>query len=234
MKIRLLFDCYGCAKEKTLIVSDLHLGYDAAMGFRRQTSLDNMLNTLEQKSQVFERLIILGDVKHELCKIDFQVKKFFERLSDLYESIKVIKGNHDGNLDRIDIPNVKIYPSSGFYERATYFFHGNAYPRREFFASKYCLMGHLHPVVFENGVYNRCWYVIDDFEFNSESKFMKKMSLENAKLERLIIVPSFNPLVEGKSDSYEKSSVLKNIFKYIRINIYSLNGLAAIKRVRLV
>ena len=88
--------------KENLIVSDLHLGitkelYESGIMMLQQSSrLSERLNKIKSMTKT-RRLVILGDVKHEIPVISIQEKKeihkFFERLN--FNKVIITKGNHD-------------------------------------------------------------------------------------------------------------------------------------------
>jgi metallophosphoesterase superfamily enzyme len=93
--------------QATLLVSDLHLGLEkdlASKGFRippySQKMLDRM-NSMAEKNRL-NRAIVVGDVKHSIGKvqdIDWGIIPwFFETLLDIFPTVEVVPGNHDGGI----------------------------------------------------------------------------------------------------------------------------------------
>jgi len=96
-------------------------------------------------------LLMLGDVKHTIAKVELEewqdIPDFFEALVKKVSDIRVILGNHDGNLEPLLPENVKLLPSTGTAVRDVGFFHGNAWPAPELLACHCLVMGHVHPTV---------------------------------------------------------------------------------------
>src|SRR3989344_3973480 len=98
-------------KNNTLIISDVHMGYEEAMKgvmlprFQLKDTikrLDAIFDLLEKQGKKVNQIIITGDLKHEFGKILDQewrnVLKFVDYLikkSGKEGKVVLIKGNHD-------------------------------------------------------------------------------------------------------------------------------------------
>jgi metallophosphoesterase superfamily enzyme len=96
--------------------------------------------------------MILGDIKHAVQKVPLEewrdVPLFFQKVSEKVSDIHVIPGNHDGNLEALVTPNVKIHDSSGIVLwKEVGLIHGHAWPSRAVAQAERLIMAHLHPVV---------------------------------------------------------------------------------------
>ncbi len=108
--------------EKILVVADLHIGWEATL---TQCGIHNPSQTtlfVEKMKEAIRScrpssIFLLGDIKHDVKKLAPEewrhVPQFFEKISSMVSDIHVIPGNHDGNLDALSTPNVKILNSSG-------------------------------------------------------------------------------------------------------------------------
>jgi hypothetical protein len=61
--------------------------------------------------------------------------------------IKVVLGNHDGNLEPLLPSSVQIVPPTGIALFDAGFFHGNAWPTPELLQCRSLVIGHVHPIV---------------------------------------------------------------------------------------
>ena len=107
-------------KEKTLIISDLHIGIEESLNKQEvlipRSQFNDLLNKLKlifDKVEV-SRVIFNGDLKHEFGSISRQewnnILKLFDFLQD--KEIVVIKGNHDPILKPVaDKRNLKLVES---------------------------------------------------------------------------------------------------------------------------
>ncbi len=143
--------------ERTLVIADLHLGWEvtlARQGIHVPSQVPRLLEKLQKiiQNTTPQQLVLLGDVKHAVAKVELEewkyVPEFFEGLSEIIPNIQVVPGNHDGNLEPLTPPSVKIHQSPGLVLWGTVgLFHGHAWPSPFLLGCKYLVMGHLHPVV---------------------------------------------------------------------------------------
>ena len=142
--------------ERVLVISDLHIGWEVALakeGFHIPSQTPRFLKRLRRliMTQKPTRLIVTGDVKHTIARIEMEewrdVPSFFEQLSQIVSKIQVIPGNHDGNLEPLLPENIDILPSTGIIFGDTGLFHGHTRPPPEMLKCRSLIMGHVHPVV---------------------------------------------------------------------------------------
>lgn len=142
--------------QRTLVIADLHIGWEIALaheGIHVPSQTPKMLNKLLQIIDLCKpsSLLFLGDVKHTIAKVELEewrdVPEFFEALINKVNDIRVILGNHDGNLEPLLSEKVKILSSTGLALGDVGFFHGNAWPAPELLACRSLVMGHVHPTV---------------------------------------------------------------------------------------
>lgn len=143
--------------ERVVVVADLHLGWEVSLshqGIHVPSQVPRLLDKLRKiVTDVRPRqLILLGDVKHAVAKVELEewkyVPEFFEGLVDIIPDVQVVPGNHDGNLEPLTPPSVKISTSEGISLWNTVgLFHGHAWPSPPLVGCKFLVMGHLHPVV---------------------------------------------------------------------------------------
>ena len=143
--------------ERVLVVGDLHIGWEvnlAQQGIHvpSQTSklLERLIGVIRKSNPT--RIVFLGDVKDTVVGAELEewkdIPEFFEKLVPLVSDIQVIQGNHDGNIEPMTPPQVKILPPSGVALWGRYgLFHGHAWPAPELLGCESLIQGHLHPVV---------------------------------------------------------------------------------------
>ena len=145
-------------KEKVLVIGDLHLGYEESLNksgvLISRKMFEELLKDLDEIFSVVgevDKIVLLGDVKHDFGEINRQewsdVIKLFEYLEDRCKDIVIIKGNHDNMLQGIakqrDI-EVKDY----FILENMAFLHGDKdFPGIYDKKIKYWIVGHAHPAV---------------------------------------------------------------------------------------
>ena len=135
-------------KEKTLVLSDLHIGKTAH--FRKagipipSTILDNDLKRLQSLINYFEvqTILIVGDLFHAENNTDIdQFQTFIEINSHV--DFELIKGNHDRLKDRFyETMGITVYKSRK--DVGTFrFVHDEQHCEQDVF----CISGHTHPGV---------------------------------------------------------------------------------------
>lgn len=143
--------------ESTLLISDLHLGVEKEMakkGFRLPAYSVKMVERIRNLSEKYRtnRLAVLGDVKHTVGKVEDidwgVIPWFFDTMLDLFQSVEVVPGNHDGNIKTVLPQRVVLHPSQGTVlgkgrERIGVA-HGHAWPSEEAIATRNLVIGHSH------------------------------------------------------------------------------------------
>jgi len=97
------------AKEtRTMVIADLHIGWEVTLTNQgvhvpSQTPrlLKRLLNLINKHKP--DTLIILGDIKHTVATAQLEewrdIPSFFEKLKKKINDIRIVPGNHDGNLE---------------------------------------------------------------------------------------------------------------------------------------
>ncbi len=134
--------------------------------------------------------ILLGDVKSSIKNITRSewddVPLFFKKIREKCDVI-LVPGNHDANIQRLVPDNISMISSTGMVEENILFTHRHVMPSENFSHVDKIIMGHLHPVFFQEGsVINgqRVWVSI---KTEKENIFPS----HTGELE-ITIVPSFN------------------------------------------
>ncbi len=142
-------------RERTLVLADIHLGYEA--GLRRrgvvvpsQTRglLDRLLAAVERERP--DRLVVLGDVKHTVPGASGQERAelpgFFRELRERVP-VEVVPGNHDGRLADLLGNGVPVAPMTGQVVDGVAYMHGHTWPTPSILRSRVLVLGHDHLVV---------------------------------------------------------------------------------------
>lgn len=215
--------------EKVLVVADLHIGWEVSLaqrGIHVPSQTPKLLEKMIQLVKVTNpsSIIFLGDVKHAVAKVEFEewrdVPDFFEKISGRVQDIQVVSGNHDGNLEALTTPNVKIHSSSGIILwKKIALLHGHAWPKADLLGCETMVMAHLHPVVTfidELGfrMVRQVWVKARSKSRKLASALLKHMKIkpqkrveEQAKKQfgvdlldqQCIVMPSFNENLGGRS-----------------------------------
>ncbi len=217
-----------------LCAGDLHIGLEDEMqskGIIVPSQTIRMEKELIAMAEGSERLILLGDIKHQVPGTSEQehseLPRFFHSLKKVFAEIDVVKGNHDVGIEDIAFEGVHIHSPSGFVTEKVGFVHGHVWPSFEVMSSKTLVMAHNHPaVLFRDGVGNimteRCWL---------RASFNEKARERYSELpEEVIIMPSLNPTIKGSPVNINGGKLLGPMFTQGMIDIdaaqvYLLDGI---------
>lgn len=142
-------------EERVLVAADLHLGLEHEMwlgGVSIPSQTEKILAALQGFLAEIkpDRLLLLGDVKHNVPKTSWQEKReipeFLRRLSSLAK-VEIVPGNHDSNLADMAPLGVQVRPSSGFVLDGVGYFHGHTWPDEKVMRADSLVAGHLHPAI---------------------------------------------------------------------------------------
>lgn len=217
--------------KKDLVITDLHLGFENNLSLnnvflgknKTVTEITKEIELIINKTKP-DSLILLGDVKSgtkSITKAEWEiVPVFFENITKLINII-LVPGNHDANIERL-IPNgVTLVSSKGIIIDDILLTHGHTMPTENFSQVNTIVMGHIHPVFFQqesliNG--KRVWVSI---KCEKQKIFVSK----SGELE-LIILPSFNRYFYTSQKKIYKKSISPIIEKMdvIQAKIVTLDG----------
>src|SRR3989338_1961330 len=156
------FRTIGCALlfRKTLVLSDLHLGYEKALGagtgFISRFQFDELIRELDWVFRVagkLDAIVLNGDIKHEFGTIEERewryVLRFLDYLQKHAKRIILIKGNHDTLLK--PIAEKRSYPLEPFVLlHDVLITHGDEITnefKKAAKKAKTIVIGHEHPAV---------------------------------------------------------------------------------------
>ncbi|HLC51482.1 MAG TPA: metallophosphoesterase [archaeon] len=235
--IRFLTDRAAYIREyRMLVVSDLHLGieYDiqrSGITIPSQTGvLKERLNKLIRQTRA-KALVILGDIKNEITGTTWQEKRELpEFFGDLSKKVKLhlVKGNHDGDIERVLSKYAIVYDPVGFRYKDVSFSHGHAWPSKDQLRAKYFLMGHVHPAVeFSSSgcrMKESCWARFPINKKGLERKYKTKTELSEG-----VLFPTFNTLagsiaINSKNFRPDGPMFKNKIIKWKKSEIYLLDG----------
>jgi putative SbcD/Mre11-related phosphoesterase len=177
--------CLHLPKERTVVAADLHIGYESALESegihipRIQTkTIKESLHRIIEKYEP-DRLVILGDLKHEFSRnLGQEMRDVRSVLDSVSQQVEVVlvKGNHDNYIEnivsKIEIPVVPKYHAAGLT-----FVHGHQ-PCEE----RPLVMGHEHPSV----------KIVDRV-----GAYLKMPCFVHLKREGILVLPAFSPLAAG-------------------------------------
>ena len=217
--------------KKSLVITDLHLGFESNLSLNniflgKNKTVIEITKEIEEiiKKTKPDSLILLGDVKSgikSITKTEWEtVPTFFERINNLIDTI-LVPGNHDANIEKL-IPNgITLASSKGIIIDDILLTHGHTMPTENFSSVNKIIMGHVHPVFFEeksiiNG--ERVWVTM---KCNKQKIFPSK----TGKLE-IIIIPTFNKHFYTTNKKFYKKSISPILDKseVLEAKILTLDG----------
>lgn len=219
-------------KKKNLVVTDIHIGFENSMAqneiFIGKNSTIN--ETISELSEIIDTenpdsVILLGDIKSSIKNIAKsewdEVPLFFEKIREKCD-VTLIPGNHDANIQRLVPEGITQIASTGMIEENILYTHGHTMPSENFSSVDKIIMGHVHPVFFdEESIMNgqRVWISI-------KTEKEKIFPSTSGELE-IIIVPSFNRYFYATHKKFYKKSISPIISRLDEITtarIFSLDG----------
>lgn len=229
--------------EKAIVISDLHLGWEATLsekGIHIPSQTNRLLRRLEQilTLEKPDQLIIIGDVKHTIEKIEVEewrdVPIFFERILNKTKRIRVVPGNHDGNIEALLPSRVEVTSQRGVIFGDVGLLHGHTWPDMKMLECEALIVGHIHPVVaFKDPagfhIISQVWvkapcnrslliramlkhYKIKLKEGDDPESFLKENFMVEPRVRDLIVMPSFNDALGGRAIN-RISTLRDDIFK---------------------
>lgn len=198
--IEFIGKCVYVEKLKTLVVGDLHFGFEESLNksgvfVGRQMydeivlEFEEIFEKMEEKELGVEKIILLGDVKQDFSRAGRQEWKelldFFEYLGKKAKEIIITQGNHDNYLKTIvGKSEEKVKVVDYYVEKEFGFMHGDKRVEEiEEKEIKNWFMGHGHPALkLSDG--------------NKEEKY-KCFLVGKYENKEVVIVPSFIEYHEG-------------------------------------
>lgn len=200
--------------ETSLVVADIHLGiewdlYRSGINLPSQMKgrLDRLLGYIQ--TNLPDRVILLGDVKHNVPQVSWQEKdeipRFLETLAE-HTHVDIFPGNHDGGIELLfnRQKDISVHSTRGEVLDGVGYFHGHTWPAPEILAASYVVTAHNHPTIrftdlFGYSVVEPAWIKT---KFNLE---VLKVHFGNLDFENpahwadpeLFIMPAFNELCGG-------------------------------------
>ncbi len=220
-------------EKKSIVAADIHIGFENNMASNEifigknsttKESITELTNIIDLEKP--DSVILLGDVKSSIKSITRhewdEVPLFFKKIREKCDVI-LIPGNHDANIQQLIQDDITMTNSTGMVEENTLFTHGHMMPSENFSHVDKIVMGHLHPVFFQEGsIINgqRVWVSI---------KTEKENIFPNRKGEiEITIVPSFNRYFYATHRrQYRKSisPIINRIKTITKAKIITLDGM---------
>lgn len=219
-------------QKRHLIATDLHIGFEGNLASNQifigkntsiNESIEQILSLVD--SEDADDVILLGDVKSSIKTISknewSEVPLFLKKLQER-TSVILIPGNHDSNIQRLAPDGVTLISSVGLVVENALLTHGHTMPTENFSHVDKIIMGHVHPVFFEeDSVLNgqRVWVSL-------RAEKEKLFPSASGQIE-ITIVPSFNRYFYAtKKKTYRKSisPILERIKDFSSAKIATLDG----------
>ncbi len=213
-------------EKKEIYICDLHIGVEReldSLGIKVLNQTEKMIDeTLEIINETNARkLIILGDLKHGIGideKYVNDLKNFVNEVSKSV-NIEIIKGNHDGKIEKI--LNIKVHGSRGFLNNDVYLLHGHTWPETSIGRARYLVMGHMHPEIKIRHDKNPKNFHAVWLYGKATKKFKDKYNFQG----NIIVMPAFNPLVGMVIRNYPIGPLFKNGFVNLEnMDVYLLDS----------
>lgn len=220
-------------KKKSIIVTDIHIGFEGKMASNeifigKNSAINETINEIFEiiDNEKPDSIILLGDIKSSIKSISKseweEVPMFFEKIKEKCGDVILIPGNHDANIQRLTPEDISLISSAGMVEENILLTHGHTMPSENFSHVDKIIMGHLHPIFFqEDSVVNgqRVWI---SMKVSKKEIFPDK----SGELE-IIIVPSFNKYFYATHrKKYKKSisPIIEKIRTIVTAKIITLDG----------
>ncbi len=219
-------------EKKNMVITDIHIGFENSMATNKifvgkNSTIKELIQELTEIIDLEkpDSVILLGDIKSSIKSISRnewdEVPLFFKKIREKCD-VTLVPGNHDANIQRLIPDNISMISSAGMVEENILLTHGHVMPSENFSHVDKIIMGHIHPVFFqEDSIINgqRVWVSI---------KTEKENIFPNKKGEiEITIIPSFNKYFYATHrKQYRKSiSPIINKIKTIeKAKIITLDG----------
>ncbi|MFY9301180.1 MAG: metallophosphoesterase [Candidatus Nitrosotenuis sp.] len=220
-------------QKRHLVVTDLHIGFESNLAENKifvgkNTTLNESIEKISSiiDSQNPDGVILLGDIKSGISRIlknewD-EIPQFLRKVSEKAE-ITLVPGNHDANISRLVPDDITLTSSIGMVLENVLLTHGHTMPSENFSQVDKIIMGHVHPVFFdEDSVLNgqRIWVSI-------KTKKENIFPSESGEIE-ITIVPSFNRYFYAtKKRQYKKSisPIIEKVKNFSTARVATLDGM---------
>ena len=218
-------------KEKYLVITDLHLGFEGNLSqnnifLGKNSTVNESIKEVEKilvKTKP-DTLTLLGDIKSGIKSITKSewndVPVFLEKIKKQI-NLTIIPGNHDANIEKLVPEGVSVSTAKGLIVEDILLTHGHTMPSENFSSINKIIMGHVHPIFFqEKSIINgkRVWVTI---KCNKQKIFPSK----TGELE-IIIMPTFNKYFYTTQKKFYKKSISPILEKIevLEAKILTLDG----------
>jgi len=217
-----------------LVIADLHIGIESEyreMGLNIPSQTKVLLSKIQFLCKKYKpsSIIILGDIKHNIpfpSKSEKRdLKRFLEKLFEYVNEVIIVKGNHDGDIEKFAPSGTKIFSSKGKVIENIGLAHGHSWPSEKIMNSEKIIVAHIHPnIVLKDRLgytfFEPCWL---KGKIDIRKTCVRYKTL--VKSPEILFMPAFNPLCGGKG--VNKEGIVGPIGKIVDINsidVYLLDG----------
>ncbi len=196
-----IFNQPAAVVSDCLIVAELHLGLEFELRRKNHVfvplqhkKIARQLNALLKQTNA-KRLIVLGDLKHDVSGFEREEQKMLSEFIDALEceQLILVKGNHDSLIEKkLFNPKLKIVPATGMVleeeGKKIGLAHGHAWPSHEVLEADVLLLGHQHPgvkIIEKTGMHMQPVWLVG--EIKASKKF-------GTRKQQAIVFPAFGSL----------------------------------------
>lgn len=218
--------------NRSLVVTDLHIGFEAGLASNdifvgKNTTVNETISELSEMIDKIkpDSLILLGDIKSSIKSISKNewndVPLFFEKMKDMVDVV-LVPGNHDSNIQKLLPEGITLISSTGLVIENILLTHGHTMPSENFAHVDKIIMGHVHPVFFQE------YSVINGQRVWVSLKIEKQKIFPSSSGEiEITILPSFNKYFYATHKKQYKKSISPIIEKAKEVSsarIVTLDG----------
>ncbi|MEK6923091.1 MAG: metallophosphoesterase [Nanoarchaeota archaeon] len=180
-------------KEKILVFSDFHFGYEEAMArsgvliprYQFKDTEERLEKIFEKIGEKLNAIVITGDLKHEFGTINRQEWRDVNAILNLFNKytnkIILLKGNHDPLLPSI-VKRKGLTIKNTYGIKKILMMHGDILPTKEV-KQDVIIIGHEHPAIsLSDGI---------------TTEKVKSFIIGKWNGKTIIVLPSFNIITEG-------------------------------------
>ncbi len=183
----------GLILKDTLVLSDIHLGFEEAQNrrgiFIPRVTFTALLERLQRmlEGKHFASIILNGDIKHEFGSISSSewrsILQFVDFLMQCTKNIVMVEGNHDPLLKYVAKKRAISLVDHAFID-GVYITHGDHIPPdKDFLSAHTVIIGHEHPAL--------------GLRKGARKEVYKCFLQGTWKQKQLIVMPSCTLLTEG-------------------------------------
>lgn len=191
---------------RTLVIADIHLGIEWELYYRGISIPSQVEKRLARirgyiKKVNPERMVLLGDIKHNVPKTSWQEKHevpgFLKELASS-APVDIVPGNHDGDIENLIPAGVTVHGMRGFVLDGAGYFHGHTWPDAALLSTPHVVMSHNHPAIrltdsLGHGVSEPVWIRTHFIEKAIRNHYGDTQWMNP----EVIIMPAFNELSGG-------------------------------------